>query len=86
MNQLPGDNNLIRGVKMKYKRNYSAIMTSASFPFDEPFKLVRSCKKVGQVGSVALWGSQHEAHINGGWEQAGPLLQDGIAQGWCLVE
>jgi hypothetical protein len=84
MNQLPGDNNLIRDVKMKYKRNYSAIMTSTSFPFDEP--LVRICKKVGQVGSVALWGNRHEAHIIGGWEQAGPLLQDGIAQGWFLVE
>jgi hypothetical protein len=84
MNQLPGDNNLIRDVKMKYKRNYPAIMTSTSFPFDEP--LVRICKKVEQVGSFALWGSRHEAHIIGGWEQAGPLLQDGIAQGWFLVE
>jgi hypothetical protein len=53
-----------------YKRHYSAIMTSTSFPFDEP--LVRICKKVEQVGSVALWGNRHEAHIIGGWEQAGP--------------
>jgi hypothetical protein len=52
VNQFPGDDILIRGVNMKYKRNYSAIKTSTSFPFDKP--LVRSCKKVGQVGSDAL--------------------------------
>jgi hypothetical protein len=44
-----------------------------------------SSTKVGQVGSEALWGSRHETHMKGGWEQVELFLQDDIAQGWCFV-
>jgi len=45
----------------------------------------RILMRVGQLGSLALWGALQLAQQIGGWVQVGPLLQAGMVHGWSLV-
>jgi len=41
--------------------------------------------RVGQLGSLTLWGVSQLAQLIGGWVQVGPLLQVGMVHGWSFV-